>query len=283
MIGKEFLSVNMGKGRNNSIKRDGPKAEQRIGNISIVLVEPRGSGNVGSVARAMKNTGFSDLVLINPCDYLNNEAYSMACKADDVLRNARVLPTLDECIKSTGVLVGTTRRMGKLRYPLLTLEEAAPRILEMSETNRVSILFGREDRGLENDEIPLCDILLEIPTSETYPSLNLSQAVMLVCHHLFTAKEQKGFAVEVAPREELERMYVHMEATLRALGYGEQGGEYLLQAILRSFRRLLGRTGLMQKEINMLRGIFTQIEGRVTRFDVLDDGGEAPEGGHGKA
>lgn len=253
----------MSKGSNTRIKGDAPRAEAKAGNISIVLVEPQSPGNVGSVARAMKNTGFSDLVLVNPCDHLNNEAYCMACKADDVLTGATVYPALDECIKNTGILVGTTRRMGRLRYPLMTLEEAVPKILEMSETNRVSILFGREDRGLENDEIPRCDILLEIPTSPAYPSLNLAQAVLMVCFHLFTAQSRKAPVIEVAPREQLERMYVHMEEALRALGYGEQGGEYLLQTIMRSFRRLYGRTGLMQKEINMLRGIFAQIEGRV--------------------
>ncbi len=263
----------MSKGSNSRIKRDVPKAEARSGNISIVLVEPQSPGNVGSVARAMKNTGFSDLVLVNPCDYLNNEAYSMACKADDVLTGATVFSTLDECIKTTGLLVGTTRRMGRLRFPLMTLEEAVPKILEFSETNRVSILFGREDRGLENDEIPLCDILLEIPTAETYPSLNLAQAVLMVCFHLFTARGRKGPSIEVAPREDLERMYVHMEEALRALGYGEHGGEYLLQTILRSFRRLYGRTGLMQKEINMLRGIFAQIEGRVSPKGPQDGAG----------
>ncbi|MDP2690378.1 MAG: RNA methyltransferase [Deltaproteobacteria bacterium] len=261
----------MGKGSNNGIKRDAPRAGVKSGNISIVLVEPQSSGNVGSVARAMMNTGISDLVLVNPCDYMNNEAYSMACKADPVLRGARVFPTLGECVKTAGILVGATRRMGKLRYPVLTLEEAVPKILDFSESNRVSILFGREDRGLLNEEIPLCDILLEIPTSEAYPSLNLAQAVLMVCYHLFIAKGRKGPVIEAAPREELERMYAHMEEALRALGYGECGGEYLLEAILRSFRRLFGRTGLMHKEINMLRGIFTQIEGRVERKSPEDE------------
>ncbi|MBI5642138.1 MAG: RNA methyltransferase [Deltaproteobacteria bacterium] len=240
-------------------------------NISIVLVEPQSSGNVGSVARAMKNTGFSELVLVNPCEYLNNESYSFACKADDILKGARVVSTLDECLKETGLIIGTTRRMGKIRYPVLTLQEAAPRILEFSASNRVSILFGREDRGLENEEIPLCDMLVEIPTHDDYPSINLSHAVFTVCYHLFVEKGSVKPAVEVAPREELERMYIHMEAALRALDYGEQGGEYLLEAILRSFRKLLGRTGLMQKEINMLRGIFTQIEARVAPKGFKDD------------
>lgn len=233
-----------------------------VDNISIVLVEPQSSGNVGSVARAMKNTGFKNLTLINPCDYKNNEAFSFACKADDMLFRARVYNTLDDCIKDSDIVIGTTRRMGKLRYPLLTLHEAVPKILELGAANRVSILFGREDKGLTNEEIPLCDILLEIPTHPEYPSINLSHAVFTVCYHLFIAAGAKSPAVRVAPREELERMYVHMEETLRKIGYGEHGGEYLLQSILRSFRKLFGRTGLMQKEINMLRGIFTQVEKR---------------------
>lgn len=236
--------------------------QKRLENVSIVLVEPQSSGNVGSVARAMKNTGLSDLVLINPCDYANNDAYSMACKADDVLTSARVFPDLPGYLKTTGVIVGTTRRMGRLRYPLLTLEEAVPRILELAQKNNVSILFGREDRGLENEEIPLCDILLEIPANESYGSLNLSHAVFIVCWSLFTAKFAKSPAVTVAPREEVEKMYVHMEEALRSIGYGDKGGEYLLDTILRSFRRLFGRTGLMQKEVNMLRGVFTQVESR---------------------
>ncbi|MBI5588635.1 MAG: RNA methyltransferase [Deltaproteobacteria bacterium] len=241
-------------------------------NIEIVLVEPQSPGNVGSVARAMKNTGFKRLVLINPCDYKNNEAYSMACKADDVLKGATVLPALADCVKDTGLVIGTTRRQGRIRYPILTLDEAVPKILEFGSKNRVSILFGREDRGLENDEIPVCDILLEIPADEDYGSLNLSHAVFLVCYRLFAAECARAPTVKVAPREELERMYLHMEEALRALSYGEMGGVHLLESILRSFRRLFGRTGLMQKEINMLRGIFAQIEGRVSKAQADEPG-----------
>lgn len=251
------------------------KLATALDNIEIVLVEPQSSGNVGSVARAMKNTGFKRLSLVNPCDYITNEALSMACKADDVLLGAVVYPTLAGCVSRTGVVVGTTRRQGRVRYPILTLEEAAPKILEFASRNRVSILFGREDRGLENDEIPVCDMLIEIPTDEEYGSLNLSHAVFLVCYRLFAAGGAKAPTVKVAPREELEKMYLHMEQTLRILGYGDRGGEHLLETILRSFRRLYGRTGLMQKEINMLRGIFTQIQSRVP----ADKAGEAAECG----
>ncbi len=248
--------------RGKAAVREKSGLKEKMRNFEIVLVGPQSSGNVGSVARAMKNTGFSSLALVNPCYYRNNEAWSMACKADDVLRKANVHTDLKECVKDSGLIVGTTRRMGRARYPVMTLKEAAPKILEMGRASTVSILFGREDRGLNNEEIPLCDMLVEIPTSPEYPSINLSHAVFIVCYHLFTLTEEKSPVVVAAPAEEKERMYVHMERALRALGYGEQGGEYLLTAIMRSFRRLFGRTGLMQKEINMLRGIFTQIEER---------------------
>lgn len=251
--------------RKRHLKDSGPVAQGAIENISIVLVEPQSSGNVGSVARAMKNTGFSDLVLINPCDYRNNEAYSFACKADDVLLGARRFPDLGSYMDETRVVVGATRRMGRARYPVLTLAEAVPKVVEFASRNSVSILFGREDRGLTNEEIPLCDILLEIPANPDYPSFNLSQAVMLVCYHIFTFGGERGPVIKAAPRQELEKMYAHMEDTLRKLDYGEKGGEHLLESILRSFRRLYGRTGLMQKEINMLRGIFTQIENRTLK------------------
>jgi TrmH family RNA methyltransferase len=260
-------------GRSNKPKKKASKPPANS-NISIVLVEPQSSGNVGSVARAMRNTDFTDLVLINPCDYKNNESYSMACKADDVLARARVFPTLQSYIGEPSIVVGTTRRVGRNRFPVMTLDEAVPVILRLAASNRVGVLFGREDKGLRNEEIPPCDILVEIPTSEDYPSINLSHAVFTVCHHLFTAQVPKADTIKAAPKEEVEKMYAHIERTLKGLGYGDAGGEYLLEAIMRNFKRLFGRTGLMLKEVNMLRGILSQVEKRAADGE---EGHERPE------
>lgn len=249
-------------GRSNRPKPRAPKPPANA-NISVVLVEPQSSGNVGSTARAMRNTDFTDLVLINPCDYKNNESYSMACKADDVLARARVFPTLEAYLGEPSIVVGTTRRIGRQRYPVIPLDEAVPMILRLAASGRVAILFGREDRGLLNEEIPHCDILVEIPTSEDYPSINLSHAVFTVLHHLFTAQSPTAQVIKSAPKEEVLKMYAHLEETLKRLGYGDKGGEYLLEAIMRSFKRLFGRTGLMLKEVKMLRGILAQIDNRV--------------------
>jgi tRNA/rRNA methyltransferase len=237
-----------------------PAGAIRLRNVSIVLVEPQSPGNVGSVARVMMNTGFNDLVLINPCPYHNNEAYSMACKADPLLLSARTVPGLDAYAPGAGMTAGATRRSGRLRHPVLTLDEAAPMMLGHARGNKVSILFGREDRGLTNEELRGCDMLFEIPTHQGYPSLNLSHAVLLVCHRLFTMAEPRGATIVAADRAGVEEMFSHMERMLRGLGYGEKGGKHLLDSILRGSRRLFGRTGLMQKEVNMLRGIFTRVE-----------------------
>ena len=250
--------------RRGSVEKRFKKPSMPVNNnISVVLVEPQSAGNVGSVARVMRNTGFGSLVLVKPCEYLNNDGYSMACNACDLLFGAQVYPAIDEAVKDSAIVVGTTRRIGKIRYPVMTLDEAAPKLLEMGVKNRVSLLFGREDKGLKNEEIGLCDILLEVPTHPDYPSLNLSHAVFAVLYRLFTMAAPKGPVISAVPHAQVEQMYLHMEQALRGLGYGEKGGEYLLATIMRSFRRLFGRTGLMQKEVNMLRGIFTQIEDRV--------------------
>lgn len=236
-------------------------------NINIVLVEPQGAGNIGSVARAMKNTGLKNLVLINPTDYKNDEAYKMACKADDVLLGAKVFSNLDNAILDSSLVIGTTRRKGRLRYPLMTFHDVMPQIIRAAQKNKVSILFGREDKGLSNEDIELCSNIVEIPASKSYPSINLSHAVLLICYELFkTTNEEKGQPVRLANMEEISSMYIHLEKTLRKLGYGEKGGEYLLELIMRSFKRLFGRTSLMHKEVNMLRGICTQIEKRAQIF-----------------
>jgi TrmH family RNA methyltransferase len=238
-----------------------------IKNVEIVLVSPRSPGNIGSVARAMKNTGFKRLVLVDPVDYMNDEArldeaLSMACNAGDILKGAGVFSDLPGALKGSGLVVGATRRKGKLRTPLFTLDEAALEVSKFSRKNRVSILFGREDKGLKNEELSLCDILFEIPSHKDYPSLNLSHAVFALCYRLFTMEvpvEAPSF--EVAPREDIEKMYVHLERALKALGYAQEDKAHLLKGIMRNLRRLLGRTGLMEKEVKMLRGIFTRIEG----------------------
>ncbi|MFQ5428173.1 MAG: RNA methyltransferase [Thermodesulfobacteriota bacterium] len=251
------------------MKREKRREETSLAmkNISIVLVEPCGPANIGATARALANCGLSDLVLVNPCEYKNDECFGRACNAGEIVLQARTFPTLAECVKEFGFVLGTTRRTGKLREPLLEIGGAVSMIKGMSEKNAVALLFGREDRGLVNSELALCDALLELPAHEDYPSLNLSHAVFLLCHYLYMDCVTSGPLLDIraAPREEREKMYAHLEETLRALDYGDEGREFLLRAIIKNFRVLYGRTSLMEKEVNMLRGLFTQILKRLER------------------
>ena len=239
--------------------------------ISIVLAEPLYAGNIGSVSRVMGNTGFRELRLVNPREYRNDEGFSMACNSPDILLAAREFPSVEEAVKGSHILLGTTRRVGKRREPHFTLSEVVPKILsEWRAGSKVSLLFGREDHGLNNEELELCDMLFEIPSHDLNPSLNLSQAVFSVCHALFTHALPIEPAVERAEREQVERLFIHLDEVLKKLGYGEPGSEFLLGSILHNFRRLFGRAGLMQKEVNMLRGILTQVEARC-RYEKEDD------------
>jgi TrmH family RNA methyltransferase len=233
--------------------------------LSIVLVEPQGAGNIGSVARVMHNTGLQKLVLVNPVEYLNDEGFSMACNAGQILLQAKVYPTLEEASKGINCLIGSTRRKGKLREPHFSLTDIVPKVVELTSASEVALVFGRENHGLNNDELELCDMLFEIPAHEDNPSLNLSQAVFAAAYALFmnASPSIEGEAIELAPRDDVLKLFVHLEAVLERIGYGEEGTEYLLESIMHNFRRLLGRTGLMQKEVNMLRGILTNIEKRV--------------------
>lgn len=252
----------MNKGR-NEMKGEASTPVKYAGKVSIVLVEPKGAGNIGSVARVMHNTGIKKLILVNPVEYLNDEGFSMACNAGEILLKAEVHDTLEVAVQDINCLIGSTRRKGKLRNPLFSLSDIVPKVVEQTQKSEVALIFGREDHGLNNEELELCDMLFEIPAHEDNASLNLSHAVFAVCYALFSAHIPTKSAIELAPRDEVTKLFVHLEAVLGSIGYGEPGSEYLLESIMHNFKRLFGRTGLMQKEVNMLRGILTNIEKRV--------------------
>ncbi|MBE9531865.1 MAG: RNA methyltransferase [Proteobacteria bacterium] len=215
-------------------------------NLSIMLVEPTGAGNIGSVARVMHNTGLKRLVLVNPVEFENDEGFQMACNAGHLLLQAKVYDTFAEAIRDENILIGSTRRKGKLRNPHFSLGDIIPKVGELTPANRVALVFGREAHGLNNEELELCDMLFEIPTHEDNPSLNLSHAVFAVTHAIFMSKTQVGESIELAPRAQVEMLFDHLDKTLYRIGYGIEGSEYLKESIMHNFRRLFGRTGLME-------------------------------------
>lgn len=229
---------------------------------AVVLVEPQGARNIGSVSRAMLNYGLNDLRLVNPqVDHLTFEARQMAVKAAPLLDNARVFSSLNEALADSVLSIGTTRRFGRYREDLLHPDEAARQLLEVAGLGPTALVFGREDKGLTTAELDLCQQLLTIPSNPDLPSLNLAQAVVICLYELNKMRGRLSGCThgrqKLAANHELEDLYQHLRRSLVHIGYlNPQNPDH----ILRSFRRLLGRSGLSPREVRILRGLCNQID-----------------------
>ena len=230
-----------------------------LGNVDIVLVGTLQPGNIGSVARAMANTGMASLVLVRPCCTIDGQAYSMATHGARILRSARILPTLREALDDTVYAVGTTARDRRWR-DCFDHRELGSRAAPHALAGRIALVFGPEDAGLSNEDLELCNEVTTIATAPGAASLNIAQAVLLVCYELFTAigdpRSDISARQEPAPAAMTEAMYDHMREALLAIGYlNPQNPAHTLGMI----RRVLSRAGLSVPEVRMLRGIFRQL------------------------
>jgi tRNA/rRNA methyltransferase len=229
---------------------------------AIVLVEPQGAGNIGSVCRAMYNYGATDLRLVNPqVDYLGREARNMAVKAADLLEQATIYSSLPEALSDCSLSIGTTRRFGRYREGMLHPDEAANLILDIDPESASALVFGREDKGLFTSELDLCQHFVTIPTDARLPSMNLAQAVLVCLYEVYKrAGEIAGQAhgrKKLAGNQQLEALYQHMTQTLLQIDYlNPQNPDH----IMRTYRRILGRAGLNDREVRILRGMFNQID-----------------------
>ncbi|MDH7596624.1 MAG: RNA methyltransferase [Methanothrix sp.] len=223
--------------------------------LRVVLVEPRYEGNVGAVARSMKNFGFSDLVLVRPCE-LGSFCMAMAAHAKDILQSARSVDRLEDALEGASLVVGTTgKRLGRdhhhlrlhLRVPFLTPSELAERLRDKDGT--VALLLGREDWGLTNDELMACDVLVSIPTSDDYPVMNLSHAATVILYEL--GQVDSTLEVRLAARDMLERIYESTDHLLRIINYPEHKIRYVVLML----RRIFGRAELTEREANTLLGV----------------------------
>jgi tRNA/rRNA methyltransferase len=226
--------------------------------ISIILVRPKFHENIGSVARAMKNMGLSRLIVVNGCSPLHPNAYKLASGAEDILERAEEFPTLREAISEMGCVVGMTSRGGKERHPDLTPRALAERLVPLSQKNSIGLAFGSEKEGLTNEELSLCHLYGRIPSMESFPSLNLAQAVMVVCYELFLVSiEVRKKATQLAQAEQLERMFEHMEKTLIQVGFLDSNHPKRIMQVL---RRLFGRSQMDEREVQILQGIWSQMD-----------------------
>jgi TrmH family RNA methyltransferase len=250
-------------------------------NIYFVLVEPREPGNIGASARAIKNMGFRNLCLVNPPAEMTDEGRWFARNAHDVLDSAMVFGSVADAIKDKAIAVGTTRRRGKKRGLIMRADEGAAKLHEMAESNKVAILFGREARGLFNDEVEECGFMLAIPSSRLQPSLNLSHAVMIIAYELYLAgygraDEKSGqgscfmspgpSAVPVLSRHgEIDGLYERISGALELLDYIPRGDRNIRKKIITNLKHFIGRAGLTEWELKMLLGLCYQVEKKIGR------------------
>jgi len=223
--------------------------------IRIVLVEPLYEGNVGSVCRAMKNFGFSELTLVKPCE-LGNFSKAMAMHAQDLLASARIVDTFEEAVKGVDVIVATTgkpgaRMDGHIRNPYYNPKELREMLEEKSGI--VALVFGREDCGIVNEIMEQCDIVAYIPTSIDYPIMNMAQAVSIFLYEL---SGFKGGNIALATRESMDLFYGHFDKLLDDIHYPEHKKDKTMMML----HRVYGRAMLNSRECYTMLGVLREIE-----------------------
>jgi len=230
-----------------------------LSNISIVLHKPRHPENIGAAARSMRNMGLSQLVVVNPKNYILKKVLKLATYvAADVVERAKFYEDLKEALSEYNYVVGTTARLGGERQVVNSPSKLAEKLIPVSRENRIAIVFGPEDKGLSNEDIRHCHLLVNIPTAE-FSSLNLAQAVMIICFEIFTAgrKENEEFMPRLANRHELDGMYDQLKDILVRICYiNHENPDYWMNKLRHFFIRMQ----LRAREVSIIRGICRQID-----------------------
>lgn len=231
--------------------------------IRIVLVGTTHTGNMGSVARAMKTMGLSQLWLVSPKELPDGQAYALAAGASEVLASAKVVENLEDAISDCGLIVGASARSRTLSWPMLEPRECGEKAVFEAQQKPVALVFGRESSGLSNEELQLCNFHVCIPANPEYSSLNLAMAVQIVTYEVRVA------ALAAKPRvqttedqvyptsEQMERFYLHLEQTLNDTGFiiKQHPG-----VVMTKLKRLFTRARPEDAELNILRGILTSMQ-----------------------
>ncbi|MDA9027639.1 RNA methyltransferase [Gammaproteobacteria bacterium] len=233
--------------------------------VQIVLVETSHPGNIGSVARAMKNMGLSRLILINPKKFPHDEATALAGNASDVLEKAKIFRSIEEAVKNSKIIFATSARERTIEWPVASAKDAAQEINQLAaEGLEVSILFGREDRGLTNEELQLSNKHLIIPAHPEYPVLNIAMSTQVVCYELYQASQHEPIGpwqdFPEYSAEELTHLIEHFNETVFNLKLIDPANpKQILTRMERMFRRLYPD----QMEGNFLRGFLKAVNKQI--------------------
>jgi tRNA/rRNA methyltransferase len=235
-----------------------------LDNISVVLADTKTPANIGATARCMMNMGLSRLILVNPPKDDDLEAIKLAAGAQTILEQAAVYATLGEAVADHGLVIGTSRHVGKQRKNIRTPREVAEQVIPILLKNRVAIVFGNEVNGLENRDLALCHEIVAIPSSDAFPSLNLSHAVLIIVYELFLASgaQVSQLSNELARSDDIEGFYLQLQETLQTIGFLERDHP---ERMMFSFRQLFGRARLNSRDVSILRGVLSAVD-KCSRF-----------------
>lgn len=235
-----------------------------LANIRMVLVHTTHPGNIGAVARAMKTMGLTDLTLVAPKYFPDDEATARAAGATDILARATVVETFDEAIADCGLVLGASARLRTIPWPECDAREAARQAVMQAQHCRVAMVLGAERVGLTNAQLDRCHALMRIPANPEYSSLNVAAAAQVIAYELRMAALEQGVAIPAtppesvpAPVEELERFYEHLHQTMIDVKFLDPENP---RQLMRRVRRLFNRASPDTMEINILRGILAAVD-----------------------
>jgi tRNA (cytidine32/uridine32-2'-O)-methyltransferase len=246
---------------------------QLLDQVRVILINTSHPGNIGGAARAMKNMGLSELVLVAPKRFPADEAEWRAAGAKDILDKAIVVDTVEEALAGCGLVLGTSARERRIPWPLFDPRDSAEQAKQsLAAGNKVAIMFGREDRGLTNEELQKCHFHVHIPTNEEYSSLNLAAAVQVLSYELRMAvlgehpleqKNAEDWDYALADADDVERMMTHLEQVLVEVDFLDPENPKQVMARL---RRLYNRQRLDTMEVNILRGILASTQKTIAKL-----------------
>jgi tRNA (cytidine32/uridine32-2'-O)-methyltransferase len=244
---------------------------ERQANIRIVLVNTTHPGNIGGAARAMKNMGLAELYLVEPKEYPAPRAVWRAAAARDIRDGATIVETVDEAIADCGLVVGTSARERRIPWPLLNPRECGEKIYRESATHKTALLFGREDRGLTNEELQKCHYHVHIPSNPDYSSLNLATAVQVLAYEVRMASlaDEQGNLPALTDWDQppvksadLEYFHEHLATTMAELKFYDPENP---KQVLTRMRRLFNRVRMDEMEVSILRGLLTAVQRKIDR------------------
>ena len=233
-------------------------------NVRIVLVETSHGGNIGAVARAMKNMCLEDLALVNPRQFMTEECVARASGADDILHEAQVYRSLDEAVADCSLVVGASARLRSVAWPQLDPRACAGLVAQRAAGGRVALVFGRERTGLTNAELERCQYLVNIPSNPDYSSLNLGMAVQVLSYELMMQRQGRSpsrdsGAGDGVTAADMQGLFEHLEQALEDIGFLDPRKSAKL---MRRLKRLFYRAAPDMDEIKILRGILSAAQGR---------------------